>query len=97
MPFHAANRVTITADLQCRGMVVLTDAWYPGWRATVDGKSARIYEVDGGVRGVIADAGRHVIEMRYRPWSIILGGALTALAAFLALLAGLGRIPLHAH
>jgi hypothetical protein len=96
MPYHAANRLTINANLQCKGMVILSDAWYPGWRATVDGKPARIYEVYGGVRGVIAEAGKHVIEMRYRPWSILTGGALTLIAAFLALLAAVGRIPFHA-
>lgn len=92
MPYHGPNQLTITADLRCRGMVILTDAWFPGWRATVDGKPARIYQVYGGVRGVMVDAGSHVIQMNYRPWSIILGGALTALAGALALLAGLGKI-----
>ena len=86
MPLHRPNLVRITANLECRGMVILTDAFYPGWRATVDGKSARIYQVYGGVRGVVVDAGTHVIEMRYRPWSVILGGLMTALAALITIL-----------
>jgi hypothetical protein len=86
MPLHRPNYVRITANLQCRGMVILTDAFYPGWRATVDGKSARIYQVYGGVRGVVVDAGAHVIEMRYRPWSVILGGLMTALAALITII-----------
>jgi hypothetical protein len=97
MPYHGPNQLTITADLKCRGMVILTDAWFPGWRATVDGKPARIYQVYGGVRGVVAEAGRHVIEMKYRPWSVMLGAMMTMVACFLAALAGLGRIPFHAH
>src|SRR5262249_6564893 len=85
MPLHTPNYVRIGANLSCRGMVVLTDAWYPGWRATVDGRSAPIYEIYGGVRGVVAEPGPHVIEMRYRPLSVILGGCLSALAALITL------------
>lgn len=85
MPIHMANRLRITAKLSCRGMVLLTDTWFPGWRATVDGKAARIYEAYGGVRGVMVDGGTHVIEMRYRPMSVYFGGGMTVLAALITL------------
>jgi hypothetical protein len=84
MPLHGANRVRITAHLGCRGMVILTDAWFPGWRASVDGRGVAIDEVYGAVRGVTVEAGDHVIEMRYRPGSVMLGGSMTLFAACLA-------------
>src|SRR5487761_1906617 len=73
MPHHEPNYVKIEAHMQCRGMVILTDTWYPGWQATVDGKRAKIEKAYGFVRGV-------VVEMRYRPWSVYVGGALSLLA-----------------
>jgi hypothetical protein len=85
MPIHRPNFVRMTANLECRGMVILTDSWYPGWRARVDGESAPIYQVYGGVRGVVVEAGRHVIEMTYRPWSVMLGAMMTALAALVTI------------
>ena len=85
MPVHQPNYIRMTADLECRGMVILTDTWFPGWRARVDGRTTRIYEVYGDVRGVMVDGGRHTIEMRYRPWSVFLGAALTLLAAIAAI------------
>jgi hypothetical protein len=88
MPAHTPNGLRITAKLNCRGMVVLTDTWFPGWRATVDGKSATIYRVDGAVRGVVVEAGEHVIEMRYRPGSVFLGLGLTLLAGAIVLVVG---------
>jgi hypothetical protein len=90
MPVHTPNWLSITANLNCRGMVILTDTWFPGWRATVDGKSSRIYEVYGGVRGVMVDEGRHTIEMHYRPLSVYLGGAMTMLAAAITFAASRG-------
>jgi hypothetical protein len=80
---HTANDVYITANLRCPGMVILTDTWFPGWRATVDGNPVRIYETYGGVRGVIAGSGTHEIQMHYRPMSIILGALMTALATLI--------------
>jgi hypothetical protein len=81
MPRHEPNYVLIDAQMQCRGMVILTDTWFPGWRATVDGKSAKIERAYGMVRGVLVEPGNHTIEMRYRPWSVYFGAALSLLAA----------------
>jgi hypothetical protein len=83
MPIHHPNYVRITARLGCRGLVILTDSFFPGWRATVDGRAAEIVEAYGSVRAVPVDGGEHVIEMRYRPVSVLLGAAMTLIAALL--------------
>jgi hypothetical protein len=97
MPHHEPNHVTIRAAMACRGMVILTDTWFPGWSASVDGRPARIEKAYGAFRGVVVEAGEHTIEMKYRPWSVFLGAALTALAAIIALLAATHRIGKHSH
>lgn len=74
---RVSTRVVIWAEMRCRGMLVLSDTWYPGWEATVDGKPAKIHEVYGSIRGVVVDAGMHRVEMRYRPWSVYVGFAMT--------------------
>ncbi len=76
---HVSSRVTLNADLGCRGMVILGDVYYPGWRATVDGKPVKLYEVYGALRGVVVERGQHVVEMRFRPVSVYLGFALSIL------------------
>lgn len=85
MPRHEPNYVRIDARMQCRGMVILTDTWFPGWRATVDGKRAKIERAYGVVRGVVVEPGQHTIEMRYRPMSVYLGAALSLLAAVIVI------------
>jgi uncharacterized membrane protein YfhO len=74
---HGADRLLIRANLLCPGMVILSDTYFPGWRARVDRKAAQIYEVNGAMRGVMVPAGLHSVTMRYRPASVIVGGALT--------------------
>jgi hypothetical protein len=74
---HAPDRLAIRADMACDGMVVLSDTFYPGWRARVDHRPAEIYEVNGAMRGVAVPAGSHTVTMRYRPVSVYLGATLT--------------------
>jgi hypothetical protein len=72
-----SDRVKIDAHLNCRGMVIFSDTYFPGWVATVDGQAATIYEAYGFLRGVVVEGGRHRIEMRYRPKSVYWGAALS--------------------
>jgi uncharacterized membrane protein YfhO len=51
----------------------------------VDGQKTPIYEAYTTMRGVVVGPGKHKIEMRYRPLSV-LGGAAATLTAFLGAL-----------
>ena len=78
--------------MNCRGMLILGDNYFPGWRAAVDGRSVPVYEAYTVVRGVILDKGAHRVEMVYRPLSVILGGGMTALGmGFTTVLALMAR------
>ncbi len=79
---YQANRVQLDVSAACKGLVVLADVWYPGWRATVDGKRAPILETYGALRGVVVEPGLHRIDMRYRPASAYVGGAMTLAGVF---------------
>jgi uncharacterized membrane protein YfhO len=65
------------------GLVVLTDQWYPGWTATVDGRDAPILRVDTALRAVAVGPGSHTIEYRYAPRWPVRGLGVTALTAAL--------------
>ena len=87
---RVSGHVEIWSEMACRGMVVMSDTWYPGWVAMVDGKRAELLEVYGALRGVVVDKGAHRVTMVFRPWSVYLGAVLTLLGLGLAW--GLGRI-----
>jgi hypothetical protein len=81
------DRVTLRTNGS--GMLVLSDTWYPGWHATVDGHDARIARVDQMLRGVRLPPGTHTVEMAYRPASFRIGwivSLVTALALVAAVL-----------
>jgi hypothetical protein len=63
------------------GYLVNTDAYYPGWRAYVDGRPAALYRANVAFRAVLVPAGRHTVTFRYEPRSLRMGVAVSALAA----------------
>ena len=78
------NHVTLDAVLQCAGIVVLSDNWFPGWYATIDGRPAQVLVADAALRGIAVSGGRHHIELTYAPGPVS-RGAILSLATFLAL------------
>jgi len=72
------TRVEIEAELEAPGLLVLADSYYPGWRATVDGKPAEILPTNHLFRGVPVPAGRHVVRFEYRSGLLMLGAAVSA-------------------
>jgi hypothetical protein len=60
-----------------RGLLVLSEIYYPGWKATVNGRPTGIIEVDGGLRAVIVPAGDSRVSLRYRPASVLWGGIIS--------------------
>ena len=78
--------VTIDTRADGRRLLVLTDAFYPGWIARVDGVEVPIQRADFAFRAVGVPAGEHVVEFRYEPASVRYG-ALLSLAGAIVLLA----------
>ena len=53
----SSDRVEIDVDSKCGGLLVLTDSYYPGWKATVNGKDATVHPADVAFRGVSVPTG----------------------------------------
>lgn len=74
------DRVTLEAELDAPGYVVMVDAYDPGWKATIDGRETRLLRANVAFRAVESPAGRHSIRFVYRPASVKVGLAISALA-----------------
>ncbi|GAB4310721.1 MAG: hypothetical protein Kow0059_00300 [Candidatus Sumerlaeia bacterium] len=73
------DRVIVEAELAQPGFLVLSDTFYPGWRASVNGQPVSMFRANGFLRAVPLPAGRHSVEFRYVPDSFYQGAALAAL------------------
>ncbi len=70
---YSANKVMINTTSKSASLLVLTDTYYPGWKAHVDGKESNIYRADGLVRAVFVPEGSHTVEFSYVPTSFVIG------------------------
>ncbi|MBM3811506.1 MAG: hypothetical protein FJW20_07700 [Acidimicrobiia bacterium] len=76
---RVTNRTIIYTELGCRGMLMMNDTYYPGWTARLNGQPAELHRVNGSQRGVVLPAGRHLVEVSYRPTSVYAGFVLSVL------------------
>jgi hypothetical protein len=72
--------VVVNATAKRRGLLVLTDTFFPGWKATVDDEDAAIHRVNFLHRGVVIPPGTHEVTFTYRPASWRAGWIVTLLA-----------------
>lgn len=86
---YAPNELRYTLQSARGGVVVLSEVYYPGWTATIDGQEVPIARANYVLRALKVPAGRHELVLQFRPTSIqrtetlaYTGLALT-LAAFL--------------
>lgn len=67
--------VTVQTLADRRSLLVVADAWHPGWRAWVDGQPAPVFATNHAFRGVPVPAGAHEVVLRFEPpalWSGLL-------------------------
>jgi hypothetical protein len=62
-------------------MIVFRRPWLPGWRATLDGRSLPVVAAQMVMPAVVVPAGAGGrLEIRYRPWSLLLGASAAAVS-----------------
>jgi hypothetical protein len=81
----APAQVEVEVSSSASGYVVVTDAFYPGWVATVDGDAAPVLRADCFFRAVPVAAGIHQIVLRYMPRSFAHGMLISIAALGLAM------------
>lgn len=64
---YSPTRVSLRATTGAAGCVVLTEAVYPGWQASLNGVPAEILRTQGMVRAVAVGPGTHAIDFTYHP------------------------------
>lgn len=72
------NRIDVEAEGP--GYLVLAEINYPGWRATVDGKTADILTAGSLFRAVLLEPGTHRVRFSFTPMLVYLGAGLGGLA-----------------
>jgi hypothetical protein len=75
------ERVVVRASASSPGILVLAEAWYPGWEATVSGRPSRVFPVNGWMRAVLVPAGESEVVLHYHSRFLAAGAAASAVSA----------------
>lgn len=67
---YAPNDLKYTVESAKGGLVVFSEIYYPGWTVTIDGKPAELGRVNYVLRALKVPAGKHKVQMTFRPASI---------------------------
>ncbi len=70
---YTPNFIAIQTVSTASSFLVLTDSYYPGWEAKIDGNETHIFRTDYTFRGVKIPEGRHEVTFTYRPKSFRYG------------------------
>jgi hypothetical protein len=74
---HRPERVVVEVRADRPALLVLSDAWFPGWQASVGDRERPIHRVDHVFRGVVVGPEDREVLFEYRPASFRLGAALS--------------------
>ena len=86
---YTPNRILVEASCAAPGLLLYSENYYPGWQATVDGVPATVLPANVFMRAVPVQAGKHTVEMNYRPVPFR-NGCVIAAVSFGIVVAGFG-------
>jgi len=81
---YTPQHVRLDVRASGQALLVLADAYYPGWVAYVDDRPVRLYRVNRMMRGVVIPRGQHVVTFEYRPRSFTRGACVSLISAAVA-------------
>jgi uncharacterized membrane protein YfhO len=70
---YSPNKVVVKTQSDGNKILFLSDTYFPGWKATIDGQSVEIFRANFALRAVPILAGSHEIIFTYDPLSFKLG------------------------
>ena len=79
---YEANHLAIETNSPTATVLVVSEMFYPGWEATVDGQPTKILLTDYLLRGISLPAGQHRVEMRYTAPAARNGAIISVLTLF---------------
>ena len=84
------NELLVDVEARTNGLLVLGEAWYPGWRADIDGQPGECVPANTWMRGVPIPAGRHVVRLYFRQ-DYLLAGCVISVASLVLLVAAAAK------
>ncbi len=82
---YKEDEFVLEASLERNGFLFLSEVYYPGWKAYVDGQPTKIYKSNYIFRSIYLDKGVHKVRFVYSPVSFEIGASITVITLMVLL------------
>ena len=84
--YYSPHKITVSLNSDTPGFLILSETWYPGWRAYDNGREIKIYKADYILRAVYLVKGEHKVDFVFDPKSLKIGVLITMMSLLAAVL-----------
>ena len=93
LDLYKPNHLKYTSNNSNEGLAVFSEMYYKnGWKATIDGKEAPIYNVNYVLRALQVPAGKHTIEFKFEPKVVKTGSTIALMSSIGMILLVIGGL-----
>jgi MFS family permease len=89
---HTPRNLSYSSSSVSNGVAIFSEIYYPGWKATIDGKETNILRADYILRALQVPAGKHTIVFTFEPPAYTVGNKITTASSWLVLLLFIGSM-----
>jgi uncharacterized membrane protein YfhO len=75
--------ISLTTTAPRKSFLVISNSFYPGWRAYLDGRPVKIYPTDYLYHGLLVPAGKHHVQLHFHPRSVQIGRIISSVSVFI--------------
>ena len=80
MDSYESYTVELSVNSREERLLFLSDSYFPGWKAYVNGKKTPIHRANYLFRAIVIEPGKHKVRFEYDPFSFKLGLVITLLS-----------------
>lgn len=83
------STLTYHVTTDAPALLVLSEIYYPGWQAAIDGQPAPMLRADYILRAIPVPTGEHTVELTFWPFSFTLGAIISAVTLIAVIIASI--------
>ncbi|RJQ25339.1 hypothetical protein C4577_06060 [Candidatus Parcubacteria bacterium] len=77
LEYYKANEILFKTNSNKDSLLFLSDNYFPGWKAYIDGKETKLYRANYSFRSVVLPKGKHSVIFKYEPKTFFIGAGVT--------------------
>ncbi len=87
---YSANRIKLDVDVNKFAFLFISDTYYPGWKAYINGRETPVMRVNHAFRGVAVEEGSHTVEFVFKPLTFKIGASVSIVSLLIVMVCMIG-------